>query len=857
MADERTVLAAEVFKCAVDRPVEQRSIFLNEACGDDVELRREVESLLKFSDEGGQFLEKAAIDIAVGSFLQTALKPDQHIGHYKIASHLGSGGMGEVYLAHDEKLNRQVALKVVRFGIGGEETARHFLREAQILAGLNNPNIAQLYGAEITAEGFSFLVMEYVEGVRLDKYCDDNRLSMRDRLEMFRRVCGAIHYAHQRLVIHRDIKPANILITKEGEPKLLDFGIAKLLDPETSVAGGQTVTFATAMTPEYASPEQVRGEKMTTASDVYSLGVILFELLTGQRPYRIKTRGAAEMARAIIEQEPPRPSTAVARCDASSNSQIPNAKLLRGDLDNIVLKAMRKEPQRRYASVAQFSEDVLRHLQGRTVIAHKDTMGYRTRKFVARHKAAIGAATLVVLSLVGGFVATFWQATLARREARIATQERDHARTETAKAQRINQFLQEMIGYSAGTTPGSPARAKGRDATVIDMLDDASRRVETELADQPEVKAEMLSTIGRTYMVLAKYDKAATYLREAYQANLNLYGPTQLETATVMYALANLSYLTGDYAAAESWFDKAVAAYRLHAKDATFEMRQLCAILSDAAFVMRARGRLDDAETLWREALSYAPRTSASYRNNLVVNKSFLAQLYLDRGDVSKADAMASEASQQLRAVGNPFPLAQALIDLGNVRRFQHRYPEAESLIDEGTKLFAKSQGEDHPNVAFGLTSLSAVYYDERRYDLAEQDARKALAIAEKSSKTSHVYARASGMLGRILTAAGRPVEAEPLLREALNVLEPRVPRQSNSMATMLGNLGECVTAQGRYAEAEPLLRESYQTIKAVHVAQSPVLDEARQHLISLYDAWGKPEQAALYRSTNVSAVSK
>ena len=308
MADPATVLAAELFKRAVDRPVEQRSAFLDEACGDNVELRREVESLLRFNGDGDQFLEQPAIDIAVESLLQAAFKPDHRIRNYKVLSHIGSGGMGEVYLAHDEKLNRRVALKLVRFGIGGEETARHFRREAQILASLNHPNIAQLYGAEITPEAISFLVMEYVEGIKIDKYCGDNQLSIRDRLEMFRRVCGAVHYAHQRLIIHRDIKPANILITKEAEPKLLDFGIAKLLDPEASMTGEQTMTFAAAMTPEYASPEQVRGEPMTTASDVYSLGVILYELLAGQRPYRIKRRSPAEIARAITEEEPQRPA---------------------------------------------------------------------------------------------------------------------------------------------------------------------------------------------------------------------------------------------------------------------------------------------------------------------------------------------------------------------------------------------------------------------------------------------------------------------------------------------------------------------------------------------------------------------
>jgi serine/threonine protein kinase len=435
VADERTVVAADLFKRAIDRPAEQRAAFLDQTCGEDLELRREVESLLKFNED--ESLEQPAVEIALKSFLREALKADQRIGTYKIVSRIGSGGMGEVYLAHDEKLNRWVALKLVRFGMGGEETSRHFVREAQILASLNHRNIAQLYGAEITADGLSFLVMEYVEGIRIDKYCNDNHLAIRDRLAMFRRACGAVHYAHQRLVIHRDIKPANILITKEGEPKLLDFGIAKLLDSETTMASQQTMTFAAAMTPEYASPEQVRGELMTTASDIYSLGVLPYELLTGQRLYCIKGRNPAEIARAITEQEPARPSTAVARSGT-------NSKLLKGDLDNIVLKAMRKQPQRRYASAEQFSEDITRHLSNVPVVARGDTRGYRTAKFVQRHKAGVAAAALVFVSLTGGIATTLWQAHIAR-------QERDRSRIEQAKAARINAFLQEMIGYSAGT----------------------------------------------------------------------------------------------------------------------------------------------------------------------------------------------------------------------------------------------------------------------------------------------------------------------------------------------------------------------------------------------------------------------
>ena len=524
MADQRTVLAAEVFKSAVDRPAEERSAFLDEACGGDAELRHEVESLLKFNKTGDGFLEQPAIDIT--PFLQAALKPNQHVGSYKVISRIGSGGMGEVYLAQDEKLNRQVALKLVRFGIGGEETARHFRREAQILASLNHPNIAQLYGAEITPDGFSFLVMEYVEGIRIDKYCNDHRLPINDRLEMFRRVCGAVHYAHQRLIIHRDIKPANVLITEEGQPKLLDFGIAKLLDPGTSMAGEQTMTFAAAMTPEYASPEQVRGETMTTATDVYSLGVILYELLTGQRPYRISSRSPAEIARAITEQEPTRPSTAAARL-ASTNPQsaICNAKLLRGDLDNIVLKALRKEPGRRYVSIAEFSEDIRRHLANLTVTARPDTRSYRTRKFVVRHRTGVAAVGFIAIALVAGVVATSWQA-------RVALAERARAQLEFDDVRKLATSFLFEFNNSIQSLPGAtPARKLlvQRALEYLSKLAQQSRRdpdLQRELAEAYLKVGDLQGNpyepnLGDTHGAEESYEKALAISTALIQADGN------------------------------------------------------------------------------------------------------------------------------------------------------------------------------------------------------------------------------------------------------------------------------------------------------------------------------------------------
>src|SRR5437667_2703809 len=552
MADQRTVLAAELFKRTLDCPGEQRSVFLKEACGEDLELRCEVEALLKFNDQGDEFLEQPAIEIGFKAFLHGALKPDQRIGTYRVVAQIGSGGMGEVYLGHDQKLNRQVAVKLVRFGIRGEETARHFRRQAQILASLNHLNIAQLYGAEITPDCFSFLIMEYVEGVRIDKYCDDNQLSVRDRLEMFRRVCGAVHYAHQRLIIHRDLKPANILITKEGQPNLLDFGIAKLLDPEASIAGEQTVTFAAAMTPEYARPEQVRGESMTTASDVYSLGVVLYELLTGQRPYRLTSRRPEELSRAITEQTPARPSSIVVTAPPPPEKPGPDRRRgrrrheLRGDLDNIVLMAMRKEPARRYESAAQFSADIQRHLEGLPVVARKDTFTYRASKFIRRHRVAVAAALLILLSLVGGIIATTWQAQAARHE--------------KAKAEDVKNALVRMLNYS---NPIVFSPQNNGQKTVKEILDETAKQLKNgEFSNQPEIKVELEQIIAECYFGEGNYALGGKHMEEYHDHHRKLYGEDDAKTLVASEKRAFMLFSEGKLTESEKHYRKTLPLMR-------------------------------------------------------------------------------------------------------------------------------------------------------------------------------------------------------------------------------------------------------------------------------------------------------
>ncbi|MGH9934643.1 MAG: protein kinase domain-containing protein, partial [Blastocatellia bacterium] len=452
-----------------------RAVFLEQACVGDPALRAEVDALLAEEEKLGSFIAAPAVGITSDPD-QVEVIEGRRIGPYKIISELGRGGMGAVFLAarDDDQFKKQVAIKLVKRGMDTDFILSRFRHERQILASFDHLNIARLLDGGATEDGLPYFVMEYVAGEPIDRYCDGRRLDTKARLHLFRQVCSAVQYAHRNLVVHRDLKPGNILVTAEGVPKLLDFGIAKILNPEM-FAGSTVQPTATAlrmMTPNYASPEQVRGEAITTASDVYSLGVILYELLTGHRPYHVRSRLPHDVARVICEQEPERPSAAITRIEEGAEpesgqtikltpemvSQARDSqpsklrRQLRGDLDNIALMALRKEPQRRYASVEQFSEDIQRSLDGHPVIARKDTFVYRGAKFIRRHKTGVAAATLVVASLLGGIV-------VSMRQARIAEHRFGDLRQLTAYFLEFHDVIENVPG-------ATPARQRLLERTV-------------------------------------------------------------------------------------------------------------------------------------------------------------------------------------------------------------------------------------------------------------------------------------------------------------------------------------------------------------------------------------------------------
>ncbi|WP_457652998.1 protein kinase domain-containing protein [Rhodocaloribacter sp.] len=589
-----------LFERTLDRPPPERAAFLDEACASDPLLRHEIDSLLRAADDEADFLEVPATQAALDVIARTPdpVRPGRRLGSYRIVAELGRGGMGAVYLAErdDGLFEQQVAVKVVRSDLDRDNTERRFARERSILAALKHPHIARLYDGGMTDDGRPYLVMEYIDGRSLTVYCDAHRLSIRQRLELFRDVCAAVQYAHQNLVVHRDLKPSNILVTEgsDGVPtvKLLDFGIAKLLDAGKEDVPGRPAprTAHTVMTPEYAAPEQVRRQPVTTATDVYSLGVILYELLSGRRPYRLRGLRPSEVERLICEGAPAAPSTAVLRTarasdetgedDAAARERpetISRARStqpeklhrrLRGDLDKIVLKAMRKEPERRYTSAAELAEDLRRHLAGLPVRAHTDTLSYRTTKFIRRHRFGAAAAVLLFLLLVGGIAAT-------RRQARIAEAERRRAEQRFADVRALANTLIFDVHDTIADLPGATAARELLVRRALTYLDKLAREAENDASLQLELAeayrriGDVLgnpnnANLGRPQEALLHYRKALALARAAPETVT----PEQarLTRALIFEKMADVLAVTGDLVAADSGMQAAVALYAAQAR---------------------------------------------------------------------------------------------------------------------------------------------------------------------------------------------------------------------------------------------------------------------------------------------------
>ncbi|HEX4666822.1 MAG TPA: serine/threonine-protein kinase, partial [Chthoniobacterales bacterium] len=828
LEDERWGRVKKLFEAVIDLDPNQRAAFVERECGGDEALRSEIESLLESDEQTDGFIEQPAFEIPRDLFPDAREEQlaNRQFGPYHVIREIGRGGLGAVYLAarSDDEYRKEVAIKVIRRGLDTEDILRRFRNERQILAQLDHPNIARLIDGGTTDDGLPYFVMEYVKGEPIHTFCDAQALPTAARLHLFRKVCAAVTYAHQNLVIHRDLKPSNILVTQDGEPKLLDFGIAKLLTAENELFT-QTLPGLRVMTPEYASPEQVKGDRITTASDVYSLGVLLYQLLTGQLPYRLKTRSAEEIGRAITEQEPERPSTAAA---------IRNQKSFKGDLDNIVLMAMRKLPGRRYASAGQFSEDIRRHLEGLPVIARKDTAAYRASKFVNRHRLGVAAAALVLLSLVGGIVATLMEVRSTQRE--------------RSKAEAISGFLQNTLLAS------SPERALGKQPTVKDVLDDASKRLATrELSDQPEVKAELQRIVGETYLSLGQYDLAEQNLMAALQAETRIFGDDGIETLKTGVSLAGLwAGAKGDYANANKFYLTHLPRLRAAQKKGTLSADHLCWALNGFALLRRAQGDSKEAESLLREDVALRPYVSEQRIGSLGVAQAVLALTLADQGKFPEAIKIVREKVVAMRRdhnEGTP-ELAVNLTGLGSFLLENGQTGESLKNLRAAEAIYRKLYNAANLQLGDNIRLQAQAFFAEGNYAEAEASIYETLKIYRAATSPQFInYATALMVQGLIYSQTNRTDEAERLLREAVRIRTENVPETHFLCATANGGLGEFLTAQKRFAEAERFLLVSYESLKNSQAANSPRTKLALQRLAKLYEAWNKPDKAAPYRT--------
>jgi serine/threonine-protein kinase len=662
ISPDRWTKVTEIFDEALGVEPSSRRGFVRERSGGDEEIEREVTSLLDSTSVDSEEFERPAIEwlegLSVAELVDTPSRAGQRIGPYELIREVGHGGMGTIYEAVRTDDGRRVAIKTIARGGRSSVILRRFRQERQILASLEHPNIASLYDGGITEDGHPYFVMEFVEGRPIDAHCTERQLTARQRLLLVRQVCGAVQYAHRKLVVHRDIKPSNVLVTADGTVKLLDFGIAKLL-PQEGVGEVLTASGLHALTTAYASPEQVRGDPIATASDIYSLGVVLYELLTGRPPFPPAENTPLALQRRICDEVPLRPSEAVA-ADRETRRGLgpPNrlARTLRGELDDIVMMALRKEPERRYASAEHLSDDLRRYLEHRPVLARPDSLGYRARKFIRRYHVSIAAAAVAAASLAIGTAGVVVQRGVAQEERDRARAAATVATRERAKAERVSQFLENMLG-AADPSWYSTAERPGPQTTIGTIFETAGRRVDAELANTPDVRASILRTLGRANAALQRTDLAEQQLQSSLALHRQLYGNDHVEVANDEHELGNLYIKRVDIANAEKWMRQSLATFaRIHDDTSDGYGRAV----NDMGLVLSGRGQPAEAEPYFRKAAAHRRRfdgapspglaiivgnlglaldsqgkfaeAEQAYRESLSIFASFPQRDYLDRG---------------------------------------------------------------------------------------------------------------------------------------------------------------------------------------------------------------------------------
>lgn len=852
----------ELFHASADLPEDQRLSHLTRACGADHDLLAEVLSMLEEDGRSSSLLDRGMAGAAhqmVIEIPQALLR--QQFGPYRLERPLGEGGMGVVFFGRREDLRSMAAIKILRDGWLSPTRRDRFLSEQRTLAQLHHPSIARLYDADTLADGTPWFAMEYVEGIALTAYCASRASTIEQRLRLFRAVCEAVQYAHQHAVIHRDLKPSNILVTPDGAVKLLDFGIAKQLDP-VEAPGDKTRTGLRLMTPAYAAPEQIRGERVGVYTDVYSLGVILYELLTGRLPFDLANLSPSEAERTILDRQPEKPSTGPYAPAASW-----------ADLDVLCLTAMHKDPERRYRSLDALIRDIDHYLRNEPLEARPDSFGYRLGKFVRRNRRAVSAAALIAAS-VAGLVIFYTVRLTAARNAAVA---------EAARTQRIMRFMVNL--FRGGDQEAGPAN----DLRVVTLIDRGVEQARG-LTKDPEAQAELYRTLGDVYQKLGNLEKADSLLQTALDQRRSRLGPGH---ANVAESMIDLALLRADQAKLEEAERLARGGLDISKRTHPVGHPAIAAALEALGKVLEERGAYDQAIQVLKEAVSLrSERSTASV--DLAGALLELANVHFYAGHYTESESLNQRVLVLYREIYGPrHPLvAEVLINLGAIQQDTGHYTEAEKFHRQALEISEVYYGKDHPKTASNLTLVARALHFQKRYDEAGDMLDRALVVRERVYGPHHPQVASTlNELGNIALARGHFDEAEarfrrivgiyrtaysgrhyligiglanlgsvymnkkdfpraePLFREALAMYGQTLPPGHLNVGITTIKLGRTLLRQKRYPDAEKATRTGYEILSKQASPAVTWLQSARQDLAEAYDALHQPEKAEKFRA--------
>ncbi len=849
-AGEHWKTVKAIFAEAMSLPEAERPAFLRGRCGEDEPLYREVCQLLEASGADEVAIRGIVAEAAgevIGHGIDERVGAEQRLGPYRLIRRIGEGGMGTVWLAEraDDQYRKRVALKILRSG-GDASLVSRFRTERQMLADLDHPNIARLLDGGETEHGRPWLAMEYIDGVPITDYCDRHGLDIAGRLALFLDCCGAVQHAHGRLIIHRDIKPSNILVDEGGTPYLLDFGIAKLL-AESDLKHTMAVTLASAriMTPGHASPEQVRGKTVTTATDIYSLGILLYQLLSGHFPYPVEGCTAAELERAICDREPAKPSSRVTgdgpapEPDTSGATDVASArgttvgrlqKQLAGDLDNIVMVALRKEPDRRYESVSALMADVRAYLEQRPVSARADSAGYRLGKFLRRNSLGVGVAAAVVIVITGLVSYYTWQ----------LAGERDRARTEARVANEATDFVVTLFNAA------NPKMTNPEEISPRSLLEEGRRRIDRELAEAPRVRGRLIGVLGEAYQSMGDYETAISLGRDAVRVYDEIYADDPTEAARAKASLANSLAQAGQLEEAAELFEQALAAFRA---DPDADDRALSSTLNRYAMLLRSAGEYDRSEALLREVLAMIDagrEVSAHTSGAVLVN---LGIIFGVRSRYLEALEYMRQAETRFEEIGesSDFVRGSLYVSMGNYEARLGNEEEALAHLDKAVAHMEKALGPKHESYAGARLARSNVLGLLERNDEAEEDIRAALTIqqdvlgpGDTRVGLNHHY------LGTFLWhTRGQLDAAVEQYLQALSIYDGSLKADHPFKVFTLNGIGSIRLQQGRYDEAVERFGEALALAESGLPPDHQQVVYAYRELGRLYRERGDYEQAA------------